>query len=43
MSQSDPETNQQFKKRLKAPSVDDDSCAPLLMGKLQSANKKDES
>ena len=37
------QTNQQFKKRLKAPSVDDDSCAPLLMGKLQSANKKDES
>ena len=31
MLQSDRDTNQQFKKRLKAPSVDDESCAPLLM------------
>ena len=40
MLQSDRDTNQQFKKRLKAPSVDDESCAPLLMDELQSAIKK---
>ena len=40
MLQSNRDTNQQFKKRLKGPSVDDESCAPLLMGELQSAIKK---
>ena len=40
MSQSDRDINQQFKKYLHAPSVDDESCAPLLMGKLQSAIKR---
>ena len=40
MSQSERGTNQQFKKRLKAPSVDDESCSPLLMGELQSAIKE---
>ena len=32
--------NCQFKKCLHAPSVDNESCAPLLMGKLQSAIKR---
>ena len=40
MSQSDRDIIQQFKKRLYAPSVDNESCAPLLMGELQSAIKK---
>ena len=40
MPQSNHDTNQQFKKRLKAPSADDESCAPLLMSELQSAIKK---
>ena len=40
LSQSDLDTNQQFKKGLNAASVDDESCAPLLMGELQSAIKK---
>ena len=40
MSQSDHDTNRQFKKHLKVPSFDDKSCAPLLMSKLQSAIKK---
>ena len=40
MSQSDCDINQQFKKRLYAPSVDNESCALLLMGELQSAIKK---
>ena len=40
MSQSDRDTNRQFKKRLKVPSVDDESCAPRLMSELQSAIKK---
>ena len=40
MSQSDCDTNSQFNKRLNALSIDDESCAPLLMGELQSAIKK---
>ena len=40
MSQSDRDTNRQFKKRIKVPSADDESCAPLLMSELQSAIKK---
>ena len=40
LSQSDRDTNQQFKKDLNAVSVDDESCAPLLMGELQSTIKK---
>ena len=40
MSQSDLDTNQQFKKRIKVLSVDDESCAALLMIELQSAIKK---
>ena len=40
MSQSNRDTNQQFKKRIKVPSVDNESCAPLLMSELQSAIKK---
>ena len=40
MSQSDHDTNWQFKKRIKVPLFDDESCAPLLMSKLQSAIKK---
>ena len=39
-SQSDRDINRQFKKCLHAPSVDDENCAPLLMGKLQSAIKR---
>ena len=40
MSQSNHGTNHQFKKCLKALSVDNESCAPLLMSELQSAIKK---
>ena len=40
MLQSDHDINQQFKKFLHAPSVDDESCTPNLMGKLQSAIKR---
>ena len=40
MSQSDRDTNRQFKKSIKVPSADDESCAPLLMSGLQSAIKK---
>ena len=40
MSQSDRDTNRQFKKRIKVPSADDESRAPLLMSELQSAIKK---
>ena len=40
MSQSDCDTNRQFKKRIKVPSADDESRAPLLMSELQSAIKK---
>ena len=40
MSQSDRDINQQFKKSIKAPSADNESCAPLLMSELQSAIKK---
>ena len=40
MSQSDRDTNRQFKKRIKVPSVNDESCATLVMNKLQSAIKK---
>ena len=40
MSQSDRDTNRQFKKCLHAPSVDNESCALLLMGELQSAIKR---
>ena len=40
MSQSDRDINQQFKKCLHAASVDDESCAPLLMGELYSAIKR---
>ena len=40
MSQCDRDTNRQFKKRIKVPSVDDESCSPLLMSELQSVIKK---
>ena len=40
MSQSGGHTNRQFKKRLNAPSVNNESCGPLLMGKLQFAIKR---
>ena len=40
MSQSDCDINWQLKKRIKVPTVNDESCAPLLMSKLQSAIKK---
>ena len=40
MSQSNRDTKQQFKKCLKALSVDDEDCGPLLMSELQSAIKK---
>ena len=40
MSQSDRDTNRQFKKSVKVPSADDESCTPLLMSELQSAIKK---
>ena len=39
-SQSDRDINRQFKKCLHAPCVDNESCAPLLMGQLQSAIKR---
>ena len=37
MSRADQHLNHQFKKHLNAPSVDDESCAPLQMGELLSA------
>ena len=40
MSRVNQDTNQQFKKRLTSPSVDNESCAPLQMGKLLSSIKK---
>ena len=40
MSQVDRDVNQQFKKHLNAPSVADESCAPLQMSELLSAIKK---
>ena len=40
MSQSDRDINRQFKKCLHAPSVDNESCTPLLMGELQSVIKR---
>ena len=40
MSQSNHGINRQYKKHLNTPSVDNKSCAPLLMGELQSAIKK---
>ena len=40
MSQSDRDTNRQFKKSIKVPSADDESCASLLMSGPQSAIKK---
>ena len=40
MSQEDRDINRQFKKRLNAPSVAYESCAPLQMGELLSAIKK---
>ena len=40
MSQSNRDINRQFRKCLHAPSVDNESCAPLLMGELQSAIKR---
>ena len=40
MSQSDSDINRQFKKHLNTPSVDDEICAPLLMGELLSVIKK---
>ena len=40
MSQSGGHTNRQFKKSLNAPSVNNESCGPLLMGKLQFAIKR---
>ena len=39
MPRSDRDINRQFKKFLHAPSVDDKSCTPLLMGELQSGIK----
>ena len=43
MSPANGELNEIFKKGFNAPSVDDESCAPLHMGKLQSAIKKTKS
>ena len=40
MSQDDRAINRQFKKHLNAPSVPNESCAPLKMGQLLSAIKK---
>ena len=40
MSSADRNLNQQFKKSLNAPSVDNEGCAPLQMGELLSAIKK---
>ena len=40
MSQSDRDTNRQFKKLIKVPSADDESCGPFLMSELQCAIKK---
>ena len=40
MSQSNHDINCQFKKCLHTPSVDNESCAPLLMGELQFAIKR---
>ena len=40
MSKSNRDINRQFKNHLNAPSVDNESCAPLLMGESQSAIKK---
>ena len=40
MSKSDRDINRQFKKSIKVPSPDDESCAPLLMSELQSDIKK---
>ena len=40
LSQSDQDVNRQFKKSIKVLSADDESCAPLLMSKLQSATEK---
>ena len=40
MSQSNRDINQKFKKNIKVPSADNESCAPLLMSELQSAIKK---
>ena len=40
MSQSDRDINRQFKKSIKVPSPDDESCTPILMSELQSAIKK---
>ena len=40
MSHFDHDINQQFKKGISAPSVDNKSCAPLEMGELLSATKK---
>ena len=40
MSQSKWDINRQFKKSIKVPSADDESCAPILMSELQSAIKK---
>ena len=40
MSQSDRDINRQFKKSIKVPSADKESCAPILISELQSAIKK---
>ena len=40
MSQFDRDINQQFKKSIKVPSADNESCTPILMSELQSAIKK---
>ena len=40
MSQSDCDIKRQFKKNIKVSSADDESCAPILMSKLQSPIKK---
>ena len=40
MSQFDRDINRQFKKSIKVPSADDESCAPIMMSELQSSIKK---
>ena len=40
MSGANRDLNQQFKKRLSAPSADDEGCSPLQMGELPGPNTK---
>ena len=40
ITQSDRDINRQFKKNIKVPSADDETCAPILMSELQSAITK---